>query len=101
VPLGIIGAGGDGLAAAISAGIAGADLATVQRLAGDSRHPAAAAALLGACSGRQAFGACDGLALMACRPDAALGVALPRPDMLWPDDVVDLAEALLMRRDVC
>jgi fructose-1,6-bisphosphatase/inositol monophosphatase family enzyme len=105
VPLGIVGAsggaGGDGLAAAISAGIAGADLATVQRLAGDSRHPAAAAALLGACSGRQAFGACDGLALMACRPDAALGVALPRPDMLWPDDVVDLAEALLMRRDVC
>jgi len=100
VPLGIIGAGGDGLAAAIRAGIVGADLATVQRLAG-TRHPAAAAALLGACSGRQAFVAREGLALMACRPDAALGVALPRPDMLWPDDVVDLAEALLLRRNVC
>jgi fructose-1,6-bisphosphatase/inositol monophosphatase family enzyme len=101
VPLGIIGAGRDGLAAAISAGIAGADHATVRRLAGDPHHPAAAAALLGACGGRQAFVACDGLALMACRPDAALGVALPRPDMLWPDDVVDLSEALLLRRDVC
>jgi hypothetical protein len=101
VPLGIIGAGGDGLAAAIYAGITGADHATVRRLAGDPRHAAVAAALLGACGGRQAFVACDGLALMACRPDAALGVALPRPAMVWPDDVVDLAEALLLRRDVC
>jgi myo-inositol-1(or 4)-monophosphatase len=103
VPLGIAGAGGDrighgGIAAAISAGIAGADHATVRRLAGDPGDPALAGALLGAAGGRQAIAAGDGLALMACRPDAALGVARPRPDMVWPDDVVDLAEALLLRR---
>jgi fructose-1,6-bisphosphatase/inositol monophosphatase family enzyme len=101
VPRGIVGAGGEGVAAAISAGIAGADHATVTRLAGDPRDPALAAALLGATAGRQAFPARDGLALMACRPDVALGVARPRPDALWPDDVVDLTEALLLRRVPC
>jgi fructose-1,6-bisphosphatase/inositol monophosphatase family enzyme len=101
VPLGIIGGGSDGVAAAISAGIVGADHATVRRLAGDPRDPALAGALLGATAGRQAFAARDGLALMACRPDEALGVARPRPDTLWPDDVVDLTEALLLRRDPC
>jgi myo-inositol-1(or 4)-monophosphatase len=107
VPLGIVGAHdearapGDGVAAAISAGIAGADQATVRRLAGDPRDPALAGALLGATAGRQAFAASDGLALMACRPDAALGVARPRPDAVWPDDVIDLAEALLLRRVPC
>jgi fructose-1,6-bisphosphatase/inositol monophosphatase family enzyme len=101
VPLGIIGAGGEGVAAAISAAIAGADRATVRHLAGEPGDPAIAAALLGATEGRQAFPARDGLALMACRPDAALGVARPRPDALWPDDVVDLAEALLLRRVPC
>ncbi len=99
VPLGIIGVGGEGVAAAISAGIAGADHATVRRLAGDPRDPALTGALLGATAGREAFAARDGLALMACRPDEALGVARPRQDTLWPDDVVDLAEALLLRRD--
>jgi hypothetical protein len=101
VPLGIIGVGSDGVAAAISAGIVGADHATVRRLAGDPRDPALAGALLGATAGRQAFAARDGLALMACRPDEALGVARPRPDTVWPDDVVDLTEALLLRRDPC
>jgi len=43
---------------------------------------------------------------MACRPDAALAdaafvVAQPRPDTVWPDDFVDLAEALLLRRARC
>jgi fructose-1,6-bisphosphatase/inositol monophosphatase family enzyme len=98
VPLGILGANRDGVAAAISAGIAGADQATVQRLAGDAHEPAVAAALLGATAGRHAFPPSEALALMACRPDAALGVARPRPDTLWPDDVIDLAEALLLRR---
>jgi hypothetical protein len=73
----------------------------VRRLAGDLRDPALAGALLGATAGRQAFAARDGLALMACRRDEALGVARPRPDKLWPDDVADLAEALLRRRDPC
>ena len=131
VPLGIIGGRGDRVAAAISAGIDGADLAEVWRLAGDpagadvlaavpmeqsAGHPAGpsmappmgalAGALLGATAGRQAFAARDGLALMACRPDAALAdaafvVAQPRPDTVWPDDFVDLAEALLLRRARC
>jgi fructose-1,6-bisphosphatase/inositol monophosphatase family enzyme len=101
VPRGIVSAGGDGVAAAISAGIAGADEAAVRRLAGDPRDPALAGALLGATGGRQAFAARDGLALMACRPDIALGVAQPRPDSVWPDDVIDLTEALLLRRVPC
>ena len=58
-------------------------------------------ALLGATAGRQAFAARDGLALMACRPDVALGVAQPRPNSVWPDDVIDLTEALLLRRVPC
>jgi hypothetical protein len=101
VPLGVVGARGDGVAAAISAAIAGADQATVRRLAGDPRDPALMAALNGAVAGRQAFPAREGLALMACRPDAALEVARPRPDTLWPDDVIDLSEALLLKRDPC
>ena len=132
VPLGIVGGRGDDVATAISAGIAGADAAEVWRLVGDpaqaemlasvpaeySADPplasskralamgSLAGALLGATAGRQAFAARDGLALMACRPDAALvsvalAVARPRPDTVWPDDVVDLAEALLLRRARC
>jgi len=101
VPLGIVGAVGDGVAAAISAEIAGADQATVRRIADNPRDPALAAALLGAVAGRRAFAANEGLALMACRPDAALEVARPRPDTLWPDDVIDLTEALLLKRDPC
>lgn len=101
IPLGITGAGNDSIAAAISAGIAGADHAAVRRLAGDPQDPALANALLGVTAGRQAFAAHKALALMACRPDTALGVARPRPDTLWPDDVIDLAEALLLRRVPC
>ena len=109
VPLGIglaspgttAGGTGDAIAAAISAGIAGADHQTVRRLAGDPRDPALAGALLGAATGRQAFPARETLALMACRPDTALGTARPQPDAHWPDDAVDLAEALLLRRHPC
>jgi hypothetical protein len=100
IPLGITGATGDSIATAISAGIAGADHATVRRLAADPQDPALANALLGATAGRQAFAAHEALALMACRPDAALGVTRPRPDALWPDDMIDLAEALLLLRRV-
>jgi hypothetical protein len=101
VPLGIVGVGSEDVAAAISAGIAGADHATVRQLAGDPRDPALAGALLGATAGRRGFAARDGLAVMACRPDEAMGVERPRPDTVWPDDVVDLAEALLLRRVPC
>jgi hypothetical protein len=33
--------------------------------------------------------------VLTWRPDAGLGVAKPRPEMCWTDDLVDLAEALL------
>ena len=101
VPLGILGAGTNAVARAVSAGIAGADHATVRRLAGDPQDAALAGALLGASVGRLAFAPQQALAVMACRPDAALGVGQPRPDALWPDDAIDLAEALLLRRQLC
>jgi fructose-1,6-bisphosphatase/inositol monophosphatase family enzyme len=101
VPRGILGDVSNPLAAAVSAGIGGADLGTVREIAGDPRDPALAAALLGAATGRRAFTAGQTLAVMACRPDVGLGVARPRPDMLWPDDVIDIAESLLLRRKPC
>jgi hypothetical protein len=33
--------------------------------------------------------------VLACRPLAAAGAARPRPMTYWPDDLLDIAEALL------
>jgi hypothetical protein len=33
--------------------------------------------------------------VLTWRPDEGLGVAHPRPEICWTDDLVDLAEALL------
>jgi fructose-1,6-bisphosphatase/inositol monophosphatase family enzyme len=98
VAYGIVGEAVGPVAAAISAGIGEADLTTVQAMAGNPRRPGVGLALLGAALGRRAFTAQQTLAVMACRPDVALGVARPLPDTLWPDDAIDLAEALLLRR---
>ena len=54
-----------------------------------------AGALLGAAEGRAAWPVDWVLPVLTCRPDAGLGVAQPRPHEYWPDDIVDLAEALL------
>ena len=87
------------LAAAIAAGLAGAGHDEVCRVAGAAaRDPVVAGALLGAARGRRAFSPQAALAVLTCRPDAGLGVGRPRPDIDWPDDVVDLAEALLLCR---
>ena len=87
------------VATAIATGIAGASHGEVLHLAGGPPpDPALAGALLGAAVGRQAFSPHEALAVVACRPDAALGVAQPRPEACWADDVIDLAEALLLRR---
>ena len=61
-------------------------------------NAAIAGALLGAAEGRKAWPASWSLPVLTCRPDAGLGVARPRPEEYWPDDLTDLAEALLRRR---
>ena len=87
------------LGTAIAAGIAGATLDEVHRMAGGPpEDPALAGALRGAAMGRQAFSPSEALAVLTCRPDAGLGVARPRPEEYWPDDLIDLAEALLLSR---
>jgi ADP-ribosylglycohydrolase len=59
---------------------------------------AIAGALLGAAEGRNAWPARWSLPVLTCRPEPGLGVARPRPEEYWPDDLTDLAEALLPRR---
>jgi ADP-ribosyl-[dinitrogen reductase] hydrolase len=89
------------VATAIAAGIAGASERDVLRLAGGAPGDAAlAAALRGAALGRTAFVPREALAVLTCRPDERLGVARPRPETQWADDLTDLAEALLLRRTV-
>jgi ADP-ribosylglycohydrolase len=61
-------------------------------------NAAIAGALLGAAEGRAAWPVRWALPVLTCRPDAGLGVARPRPEEYWPDDLLDLAEALLPRR---
>jgi len=87
------------VATSVAAGIAGAGHEEVLRLAGSvSSDPAVAAALRGAGLGRQAFSPAQALPVLTCRPDAGLGVAQPRPEEYWPDDIIDLTEALLLLR---
>jgi ADP-ribosyl-[dinitrogen reductase] hydrolase len=52
-------------------------------------------ALLGAFHGRGAFPSRWVHAVLACRPLAEASAPRPRPMAYWPDDVLDLAEALL------
>jgi ADP-ribosylglycohydrolase/fructose-1,6-bisphosphatase/inositol monophosphatase family enzyme len=58
-------------------------------------NAAVAGALLGAAVGRRKLPGRWVRPVLACRPDATLGVGRPRPDIYWPDDVLDVAEALL------
>ena len=87
------------LAAAIAGGLAGAGEDEVIRLAGGRPlDRPLAEALRGASLGRSAFPPQEVLAVLTCRPDAGLGVRHPRPFALWPNDLLDLAEALLLSR---
>ena len=52
-------------------------------------------ALAGAAGGRCVFPVPQVMRVLTHRPDAGLGVGVPRPDMCWTDDLTDLAEALL------
>ena len=55
-------------------------------------------ALLGAAEGRASLPAGWVMPVLTCRPDTGLHPARPRPDIYWPDDLLDLTEALLLRR---
>jgi ADP-ribosyl-[dinitrogen reductase] hydrolase len=58
-------------------------------------NAAVAGALLGALHGRDAVPSRWVLPVLACRPIADCGALRPRPMEYWPDDVLELAEALL------
>jgi ADP-ribosylglycohydrolase/fructose-1,6-bisphosphatase/inositol monophosphatase family enzyme len=65
-------------------------------LGGDTDTNAAiAGALLGACHGREAIPLRWRRAVLSCRAVATRGVHHPRPKEYWPDDAMDLAEALV------
>jgi ADP-ribosyl-[dinitrogen reductase] hydrolase len=61
-------------------------------------NAAIAGALLGAADGRASLPVRWVMPVLTCRPDAGLHPARPRPDEYWPDDLLDLTEALLLRR---
>ena len=52
-------------------------------------------ALLGALQGREAIPLQWRNAVLTCRPVRGSGIHHPRPADCWPDDALDLAEALL------
>jgi ADP-ribosyl-[dinitrogen reductase] hydrolase len=58
-------------------------------------NAAIAGALLGAAHGREAVPSRWRLPVLACRPLAECGALRPRPIEYWPDDLLELAEALL------
>ena len=54
-------------------------------------------AMTGARFGRGVFPVQEVMRILTHRPDSGLGAARPRPDMVWTDDIIDLAEALLIQ----
>lgn len=87
---------------AAGTGVAEAILATIAAGGDTDTNAAIVGALLGAADGRRALPTGWVMPVLTCRPDhgltaAGLAVARPRPDMYWTDDLIDLAEALLLR----
>ncbi|MBI2754388.1 MAG: ADP-ribosylglycohydrolase family protein, partial [Betaproteobacteria bacterium] len=70
-------------------------IATVHLGADTDTNAAIAGALLGAAHGKGAFPSRWVLPLLACRPLAGAGAPRPRAYAYWPDDALDLAEALV------
>jgi hypothetical protein len=68
---------------------------TVARGGDTDTNAAIAGALLGAAHGREAVPSRWILPVLACRPLAEAGALRPRPMSCWPDDVLEVAEALL------
>ena len=71
---------------------------TVGRGGDTDTNAAIAGALLGAHYGREKIPPRLILPVLACRPLAEGGALRPRPIEYWPDDVLELAEALLLAR---
>jgi hypothetical protein len=71
---------------------------TVGRGGDTDTNAAIVGALLGAADGRASLPVRWAMPVLTCRPDADLHPARPRPDDYWPDDLLDLTEALLLRR---
>lgn len=75
--------------------VAAAVSATVARGGDTDTNAAICGALLGACQGRDAIPLQWRNAVLSCRPVKARGILHPRPQEYWPDDALELAEALL------
>jgi ADP-ribosylglycohydrolase/fructose-1,6-bisphosphatase/inositol monophosphatase family enzyme len=71
---------------------------TVARGGDTDTNAAIAGALAGAAHGRRVFPARWVMPVLACRPMRELGAVHARPMEYWPDDVPELAEALLTLR---
>jgi len=61
-------------------------------------NAAIAGALLGAAHGREAIPLRWIFAVLSCRPLAECGALRPRPVEYWPDDILELSEALLLAK---
>jgi ADP-ribosyl-[dinitrogen reductase] hydrolase len=71
---------------------------TVGRGGDTDTNAAIAGALLGAADGRASLPIRWVMPVLTCRPDPGLRPARPRPDEYWPDDLLDVTEALLLSR---
>ena len=69
--------------------------ATVAAGGDTDTNAAVCGALLGAALGRQEIPSRWVLSVLACRVTLEAGAPRPRPACYWPDDVLELAEALL------
>jgi ADP-ribosylglycohydrolase/fructose-1,6-bisphosphatase/inositol monophosphatase family enzyme len=70
-------------------------IATVGSGGDTDTNAAVCGALLGAAHGRQAIPPRWVLPVLACRATVDAGAPRPRPAAYWPDDILELAEALL------
>lgn len=71
---------------------------TVSQGGDTDTNAAIAGALLGAADGRASMPVRWIMPVLTCRPHPGLHAARPRPEAYWPDDLLDLTEALLLKR---
>jgi ADP-ribosylglycohydrolase len=74
-------------------------VATVGSGGDTDTNGAVCGALLGAAQGRNALPPRWRNAILSCKPVRADDIVHPRPTTYWPDDALELAEALLAARD--